>query len=130
MVAKIPLLGLALFLAISGWGKMRQFLAALDTKPQLEAWAPKIAFPRIEATAVDALIYTYRRQRRFGGRNRGRGGRQPYSRAPRADRMADTTNRTRPPLRSPPLTHPLPRNEAPGVVRTSGALFLRESDYD
>lgn len=33
-------------------------MAALDTMPQLEAWVPKIAFPSIEAAAVDALIYT------------------------------------------------------------------------
>ena len=38
---------------------MGRFLAALDTKPQLEVWVPKIAFPSIEAAAVDALIYTY-----------------------------------------------------------------------
>ena len=38
---------------------MGHFMAALDTMPQLEAWVPKIAFPSIEATAVDALIYTY-----------------------------------------------------------------------
>jgi hypothetical protein len=33
--------------------------AALDTKPQLGAWVPRIVFPSIEAAAVDALIYTY-----------------------------------------------------------------------
>jgi hypothetical protein len=33
-------------------------LAALNTKPQLGAWVPRIVFPDIEAAAVDALIYT------------------------------------------------------------------------
>ena len=37
---------------------MGHLLAALDTKPNLEAWVPKIAFPSIEAAAVDALNYT------------------------------------------------------------------------
>jgi hypothetical protein len=38
---------------------MGHFLAALDTKPKLEAWGPETVFPSVETAAVDALIYTY-----------------------------------------------------------------------
>ena len=48
-------------LTTSGCAQMGHFLAALDTKPRLEAWGPGIVFPSIETAAVDALIYTYLR---------------------------------------------------------------------
>ena len=59
MIEKIRFIGLGLFLAMAGCAQMGHFLAALDTKPQLEAWGPGIVFPSIETAAVDALIYTY-----------------------------------------------------------------------
>ncbi len=52
-------LGLIVALAISGCAQMGNFLAGLDTRPQLEAWGPGTVFPSIEAAAVDALVYTY-----------------------------------------------------------------------
>jgi hypothetical protein len=52
-------LGLILALTISGCAQMGHFLAALDTKPKLEAWGPGTVFPSVEIAAVDALIYTY-----------------------------------------------------------------------
>ena len=51
--------GLIVALATSGCAPMGHFLAALDTKPRLEAWGPGTVFPNIEAAAVDALIYAY-----------------------------------------------------------------------
>ena len=61
MREKIRVIGLSLIaaLATSGCAQMGHFLAALDTKPRLEAWGPETVFPSIEAAAVDALIYTY-----------------------------------------------------------------------
>jgi hypothetical protein len=59
MIEKIRFVGLGLFLAMAGCAQMGHFLAALDTKPRLEAWGPGIVFPSIETAAVDALIYTY-----------------------------------------------------------------------
>ncbi len=61
MREKIRVIGLSLIaaLATSGCAPMGHFLAALDTKPRLEAWGPETVFPSIEAAAVDALIYTY-----------------------------------------------------------------------
>ncbi len=61
MREKIRVIGLSLIaaLATSGCAQMGHFLAALDTKPRLEAWGPRIVFPSIETAAVDALIYTY-----------------------------------------------------------------------
>jgi hypothetical protein len=61
MREKIRLIGsgLIVVLATSGCAQMGGFLAALDTKPRLEAWGPGTVFPSIEAAAVDALIYTY-----------------------------------------------------------------------
>jgi hypothetical protein len=52
-------LGLIVTLAISGCAQSGHFPAGLDTRPQLEAWGPGTVFPSIEATAVDALVYTY-----------------------------------------------------------------------
>ena len=51
--------GLIVALATSGCAPMGHFLAALDTKPRLEAWGPGTVFLNIEAAAVDALIYAY-----------------------------------------------------------------------
>ncbi len=61
MKEKLRLIGLSLIaaLATSGCAQMGHFLAALDTRPQLEAWGPGTVFPSIETAAVDALIYTY-----------------------------------------------------------------------
>ncbi len=61
MMDKIRLMGLSLVVALatSGCAPMTHFLAALDTRPQLEAWGPGTVFPSVEAAAVDALIYTY-----------------------------------------------------------------------
>jgi hypothetical protein len=61
MMDHIRLMGLSLVVALatSGCAPMTHFLAALDTKPRLEAWGPGIVFPSIETAAVDALIYTY-----------------------------------------------------------------------
>ncbi len=61
MREKIRLIGLSLIaaLATSGCAQMGHFLAALDTKPQLEAWGPETVFPSIETAVVDALIYSY-----------------------------------------------------------------------
>jgi hypothetical protein len=61
MKDKIRFIGLSLIaaLATSGCSQMGHFMAALDTKPRLEAWGPETVFPSIEAAAVDALIYTY-----------------------------------------------------------------------
>ena len=61
MREKIRFIGLSLIavLATLGCAPMTQFLAALDTKPQLEAWGPTTVFPSIEAAAVDALTYAY-----------------------------------------------------------------------
>ncbi|MBW1844058.1 MAG: hypothetical protein JRJ05_06935 [Deltaproteobacteria bacterium] len=58
MIEKLRFLGFGPFLAMAGYAQMGHFLAALDAQPQLEAWVPRIAFPSIEATAVDALNYT------------------------------------------------------------------------
>ncbi len=52
-------LGLIVALGTSGCAQMGHFLAALDTRPQLEAWGPETVFPSVETAAVDALIYTY-----------------------------------------------------------------------
>ena len=61
MREQLRVIGLSLIaaLATSGCAQMGHFLAALDTKPRLEAWGPETVFPSIEAAAVDALIYTY-----------------------------------------------------------------------
>lgn len=59
MIEKLRFVGLGLILATVGCTHMGHFMAALDTKPQLEAWGPGTVFPSIEAAAVDALIYTY-----------------------------------------------------------------------
>ncbi len=44
MIEKIRFIGLGLFLAMAGCAQMGHFLAALDTKPQLEAWGPGVVF--------------------------------------------------------------------------------------
>jgi len=67
-------LGLALALATSGCTPMGHFLAALDNKPQLEAWGPETVFPTVEDAAVDALIYTYLRAKTENDTERMRGG--------------------------------------------------------
>ncbi|MCH8084270.1 MAG: hypothetical protein IH885_08540 [Myxococcales bacterium] len=61
MREQLRFIGLSLIaaLATSGCAQMGHFLAALDTKPRLEAWGPGIVFPSIETAAVDALIYAY-----------------------------------------------------------------------
>jgi hypothetical protein len=76
MTKKIRLIGLSLIaaLATSGCAQMEHFLAALDTKPRLEAWGPGTVFPSIEAAAVDALIYTYLQARNENDLERMRAG--------------------------------------------------------
>ena len=61
MREKIRFIGMSLIAALAtmGCAPMTQFLDALDTKPQLEAWGPETVFPSIEAAAVDALTYAY-----------------------------------------------------------------------
>ena len=61
MRGKTRFIGLSLIavLATLGCAPMTHFLAALDTKPQLEAWGPGTVFPSIEAAAVDALTYAH-----------------------------------------------------------------------
>ena len=67
-------LGLALALATSGCTPTGHFLAALENKPQLEAWGPETVFPTVEDAAVDALIYTYLRAKTENNTERMRGG--------------------------------------------------------
>ncbi len=76
MREKIRVIGLSLIaaLATSGCAPMGHFLAALDTKPRLEAWGPETVFPSIEAAAVDALIYTYLQARNENDLERMRAG--------------------------------------------------------
>ena len=61
MREKIRFIGLSLIAALAtlGCAQMPQFLAALDNKPQFEAWGPETVFPSIETAAVDALTYAY-----------------------------------------------------------------------
>ena len=76
MRQQFRLIGLSLVaaLATSGCAPMTQLLAALDTKPQLEAWGPETVFPSIETAAVDALIYTYLQARNAHDTERMRAG--------------------------------------------------------
>ncbi len=76
MRQKLQFIGLSLIaaLATSGCAPMGHFLAALDTKPRLEAWGPETVFPSIEAAAVDALIYTYLQARNENDLERMRAG--------------------------------------------------------
>ncbi len=76
MMDHIRLMGLGLIVALatSGCAQMGHFMAALDTKPQLEAWGPGVVFPSIEAAAVDALIYTYLQARNENDLERMRAG--------------------------------------------------------
>ena len=76
MRQQFRLIGLSLIaaLATSGCAPMTQLLAALDTKPQLEAWGPETVFPSIETAVVDALIYTYLQARNAHDTERMRAG--------------------------------------------------------
>ena len=53
---------------------MGHFQAALNTRPQLEAWGPETAFASIEDAAVDALTYTYLQARNENDLERMRAG--------------------------------------------------------
>jgi hypothetical protein len=61
MREQLRFIGLSLIAALTtvGCAQMGHLLAALENKPQLEAWGPGTVFPSIETAAVDALVYTY-----------------------------------------------------------------------